>query len=518
MKFVTDPPVVDKIRKMKERVAWQHPLIIQKSIDQTSLVIDDERKEDPSFSFIVMGDSGAGSHSEHHPQREIAEKILNNIEDCRFILHTGDLVYQVGSREYYQKNFIQPYRELLKGGDHPQQINYDQMTFRWPFLPVLGNHDYYDLPFYASLVVQASVPLRLLMGLPIELNLGWEGSNQGEVYAKAFLDYLQQFSSQTKLLAHLNQHYTAKTQTGKALCYQPGRFTRLPNRYYQFSYGGIDFFALDSNTFNSPSPLPSDAIGDAYRHNLEKQLKELEQQELELWENKEKLGDTREEIGELEGQLEQIEEIKLDIEKQLNAEGTTIVDIEQLTWLKNRLIESWYNQQIRGRVIYFHHPPYVTEVNKCNQSQTIAVRRNLRWVLDEVAKEVKLPRQNYPLVDLVLNGHAHCLEYLQTENTGHADSYINWLICGGSGYSLRRQNPEAIELREIPQGIVARSHLFLGYSGYGNSVRRPYSAVRIEVSQGFPPKFLVKPLVRERYRGEWRDLEIQPFTISANHI
>jgi len=42
-------------------------------------------------------------------------------------------------------------------------------------------------------------------------------------------------------------------------------------------------------------------------------------------------------------------------------------------------------------------------------------------------------------VDLVLNGHAHRLEYLRTGDTGHADLNINWIVV--AGFSLR-QRPE----------------------------------------------------------------------------
>jgi hypothetical protein len=42
-----------------------------------------------------------------------------------------------------------------------------------------------------------------------------------------------------------------------ALC--PGEKTRIPNRYYQFQAGNVDFFALDSNTLDAPAPETVDA-------------------------------------------------------------------------------------------------------------------------------------------------------------------------------------------------------------------------------------------------------------------
>jgi len=42
--------------------------------------------------------------------------------------------------------------------------------------------------------------------------------------------------------------------------------------------------------------------------------------------------------------------LKIDIDKQLAADATTITDFEQLDWLRQRLIESWNTQE--ARVIY----------------------------------------------------------------------------------------------------------------------------------------------------------------------
>ncbi len=134
-----------------------------------------------------------------------------------------------------------------------------------------------------------------------------------------------------------------------------------------------------------------------------------------------------------------------------------------------------------------------------------------------------------PLVDLVLTGHAHCLEYLRTGNTGHGDSGINWIVCGGSGDSLRRQRPEGPMLQEAlsPEAYrlarqsgsetasrrIAESLLFVGRSGQGSHKRRPYSCLRIDVLDGCPPKFRIRPLVVERFEGKWHDISIEPFVI-----
>ena len=250
----------------------------------------------------------------------------------------------------------------------------------------------------------------------------------------------------------------------------------------------------------------------------------MDQQKQQILENSASLNpdlpDEAEQLDDLNAKLEQIEEVTMDIEKQLASDGTTVTDIEQLAWLRQRLIESWNTKEVRGRVIYFHHPPYVTEASKWYQAQTLAIRHRLRRVLDAVADEVGKLAEGRPLVDLILNGHAHCLEYIRTGDTGHADSNINWIVCGGSGYSLRRQRSEGPELTESfgdTEGgdtrSVARSLLFVGRTGHGSQKRRPYSFLRIDVKDGKPPKFIVRPFICERFQGKWSNRELEPFVI-----
>ncbi|MEP0871307.1 metallophosphoesterase [Trichocoleus desertorum AS-A10] len=524
MKFVSDPPIADKIRQMQQRVRWQDPLVLERGIDQTRLVIEDGGAEDTDFSFLVVGDSGSGEHRGHSPQRQVAEQMLAQQENSRFVLHTGDVIYLVGASEYYLKNFIEPYREFLVGGERPEKIPYDRMVFNFPFLPTPGNHDYYDLPLALGLLVQATLPFRRLLQSHLDFDIGWRGSGQGKVYAQAFLDCLNRLGSPQAIAQHLDTHYTAKTDTGLSLRYDPGQFTRLPNRYYTFRYGGIDFFALDSNTFNAPLPLPTTGEGRAYRHVLEKQRDELEQQKQQILATSTTLKPNQpeeaERLDDMRTKLEQLEEAKLDIEKQLAADETVVVDQEQLNWLKQRLIESWHTEAVRGRVLYFHHPPYVTEATKWHQGQTLAIRHRLRQVLDAVAAELGPLPDGAPLVDLVLNGHAHCLEYLRTLDTGHADSRLNWIVCGGSGFSLRRQREEGPELQESISTIanpddrlVARSLLYVGRTGAGTQKRRPYSFLRIDVKAGKPPQFVIRPYVSERVQRKWKNYAIEPFTI-----
>jgi hypothetical protein len=478
------------------------------------MVIDDGKAESPEFSFMVMGDTGTKSYSGHHPQREVAKMMLNHGDDSRFVLHTGDVIYMVGSREYYPANFIEPYREFLVGGDQPENIAYDKMVFKLPILPVLGNHDYYDVPLLYRLITGPTLHLRQMLRYK-NIEIGWHGSNQGDAYARAFLDYLTEISP-AKLEQHLNEHYTAKTDTGRCLRYQPGNFTRLPNRYYTFSYGGIDFFALDSNTFNTPDPLPNNQAGDDFRQELVQRRREIDQEELRMLTEFEKLNPDQpnqaELLAEIGAKLDQINEVKIDIEKQLASHTNTNFDFEQLAWLRDRLIASWHNSAIRGRVIFLHHPPYVTEGSKWHQGQTLAVRHRLREVFDDVAKSLGNLTQERPIVDIVFSGHAHCLEHLRTVDTGHADSHVNYIISGGGGRRPRRQRQEKGGLMEtftsnndISIRKVADSLLYVGRSGSGLETKKRYSCVRVDVNGGFPAKFTVTPLVTELVGEKWCD-------------
>ena len=522
MQFVSDPPIAAKIAKMKQRVRWGEAAIAARGIDQTRLVLEDGHDDRPEFSFLVLGDSGSGPHRGHNPQRQIAEQMLKQRDDCRFLLHTGDVIYLVGSREFYGKNFIQPYREFL-ANPPGQRVAFDRMVFNQPFLTVPGNHDYYDLPLAYGALAQMTAPLRYLLRSRLDLDIGWRGSAQGNDYARAFLDYLRALNT-PELERHLEAHYTAPTDTGRCLSYQPGQFTRQPNRYYTFRAGGIDFFAIDSNTFNAPAPPSSDPAGQRTRQQLEQQRSEVEQQMQEVLELSARLTpdnpDHAEQLDDLHAKLEQLGEVKKDLDKQLDAGEVTPIDVEQLEWLQQRLIQSWQTPEVRGRVLFFHHPPYVTEATKWHQGQTFAIRHRLQQVLDGVAAAVGDQAGQRSIVDLVLNGHAHCLEYLRTLDTGHADSHTPWIVCGGSGYSLRRQRPEGAEISEGLSDLsggaartIAKSHLFVGRSGTGFHKRRPYSFIRVDVQAGSPPRFVVRPFVCEWFERDWKEYAMEPFVI-----
>jgi len=447
---------------MRSRVRWGAKT---QGIDQTRLGIADGLASTSAFSFLVIGDSGFGPQPHGHPQREVAEHLATQMTDTRFLLHTGDVVYQMGSPDQYPSNFIDPYREWLVGGERGDRLSYRHLTFRQPFLPVPGNHDYYNLPFPYGHLVAVLQPLQRYFGIPITKNVSLRGSATGDTYARAFLDYLRDLP-QGDLSPHLAQHYTTPTDTGRALTYEPGQFTRLPNRYYQFRYGNIDFFALDSSTFNKPVEVDGAGVLTA------------EQPGQPLAEN---------------------------------------LDWEQLFWLRDRLIASHQNPDVQGRIVYLHHPPYVTEATKVRETACLSVRRHLRWVLDAVVDRLPDP-ESMPLIDLVLSGHAHCFEYLRTVDTGHGDRHTNWLICGGSGARLRSQHSDTTlrEVQGIEQPVIAKSQLYIGRQGSGADTRWPYSFVRIDVQpreSGDRPQFIIRPFITELHHDTWTRSEFTPLML-----
>jgi hypothetical protein len=281
----------------------------------------------------------------------------------------------------------------------------------------------------------------------------------------------------------------------------------------------VDVFALDSNTFNQPLPAGPPGAGEG-EDDLRRRRQMLVAERAALLRSLGPVTTDEDARDDRAAKAEQLDEQIRDIDKQL-ASGASAragrlpaVDEAQLDWFAESLIASWRNPAVRGRLLFLHHPPYVTEASKWEQGQTLAVRAQLRRTLDRVAAALGGLPAGRPLLDLAFSGHAHCLEVLTTGNTGHGDARIPWVICGGSGYSLRRQRPEGPELLEGPPGaqrIVARSRLFLGRSGRGASLRRAYSALRVDVAAGSPLRLTLTPLVAEKAAGHWQAARLPGF-------
>lgn len=519
MNLATEAGAATKIRRMAERVRWGHPELLRQGIDPCRLAIEGDPGEPAAFAFLVLGDSGTGRHRRDSPQRRVAEQLLAHGGDARFLLHTGDVVYQVGSSEQYSNNFIRPYREWICGGDDWRRLRYDQLVFRVPFLPVPGNHDYYDLPLPLGLLAGLTAPLRRLLRSWIDLDVGWHGSFVGQAWARAFLDVLADVPEH-HLDEHLARTRSATVDGAPCLLYRPGHFTRLPHRHYTFRWAGVDVFALDSNTFNQPLPRGPQGEDELRRRrrvldaDREALLRALDAGAASAAADDDTLDDQA-------AKAEQLDEQIRDIDKQL-ASGASAragrspeVDEAQLDWFAEALIASWRNPAVRGRLLVLHHPPYVSEASKWDQGQTLAVRARLRLALDRVAAALGDLPAGRPLLDLAFSGHAHCLEVISTGDTGHGDAGIPWVICGGSGYSLRRQRPQGPDLCEGPAGdqhVVAHSRLFLGRSGRGSALRRAYSALRVEVAAGMPLRITLTPLVAEKVAGRWHPHQLPGWT------
>ena len=164
-----------------------------------------------------------------------------------------------------------------------------------------------------------------------------------------------------------------------------------------------------------------------------------------------------------------------------------------------------------------HHPAYVTEKTKCGQADTKAIRRQLRDVFDAVVLALGEDLGQARPVDLVLSGHAHCLEVIRSHDTGHADSHINWVICGGSGYGLRAQRREGAELTEQTvdgnSKVVATSELFIGRNWPAAGGRDSYSGLRVDIAEGRPLSIRLTPLVSCRDSNGWLDADPEPITL-----
>jgi 3',5'-cyclic AMP phosphodiesterase CpdA len=479
--------------RLAAQVQWQHPKVLQGQIDQTQLSIADAPSGAVPFSFMVMGDTDAGTPSARTlseralGDKEIsqfsgvfAEQLRQQMRESRLLLHTGDVTYPTGSYKNYWEGFLRPYQWLLSSIPASPDYRSESVVFKRPILPVPGNHDYAGVRVWPGVRVWQKALRALCDRLrALGINLGHYGGQGGEAYGQTFLDDLQTLSAE-QLTAHLATNYGAiapdamraskiaangiafdedglGSHFNRCLNYRPGQFTRLPNRYYSFRYGGVDFFALDSNTWNTAPEAPE-------------------------------------------------------------------FDQQQLIWLEQALIKSWQTPNTVGRIIYLHHSPYTTEATRWQQSETLWVRRHLRSVLDRVAATVTRASHG-PWVDVVISGHAHCLEHVQTLDTGHADAGIDWVVCGGSGASLRRQREAGSDILEsLSQGgksrtqVVAQSRLYAGVHGRSNQQQAFHSFLRIEVQPHQAQKFVIRPFVVSHYPDGWQTKALKPIQVGSQKV
>lgn len=206
-----------------------------------SYLLDLPQPADPQrFHILAVGDTGDSEASGERmsPQDAVARELAADAalpgsagRACA-LLHMGDMIYMTGERRLYDRNFRRPYTPFLT-----PESTVDNFVFQLPFLPVPGNHDYYDLGSWAMWLAQVPVlgaGLRALIHQLFAFSLPEGGSDSGRVYMEAFVDLKRE------------DHDTP-------LPYRPGQQTRLPNRYYRFRLGSVDVFGLDSNTLDAPT-------------------------------------------------------------------------------------------------------------------------------------------------------------------------------------------------------------------------------------------------------------------------
>jgi calcineurin-like phosphoesterase family protein len=210
-------------------------------------VLELPQPADPSrLEFLVLGDSGDSDPESPRtsPQDAVARELAAEARlpgrngGADLVLHTGDVIYMTGERRLYERNFRVPYAPFLT-----PESTFEELVFRLPFLPVPGNHDYYDFASWARLLVRVPLLGNGLRALARELfafHVPSGGSDMGRAWMEAFVE---------------------RQRPNGPLAYRPGAHTRLPHRYYRFRYGNADFFALDSNTLDAP-PTAADAAGE----------------------------------------------------------------------------------------------------------------------------------------------------------------------------------------------------------------------------------------------------------------
>ena len=370
------------------------------------------------FCFLALGDGGDSlAHRRSlSPQDAVARELASEASldgskgEGRFVIHLGDVVYMAGERRLYSRNFLKPYAPFVTPESTPQNI-----TFRLPFLPVPGNHDYYDfMPWVAALARSPVVGagLRALAAELFAYSLPTGGSRMGRAYMEAFV----------------------APRGSPPAAYSPGSWTRLPNRYYRFQAGNADFFALDSNTLDAP-PASQGVLrvrAAAARHVRELAARaraldhQLQRDRLALERLVRTAAQGRQD--ELRARLHALSEAALDAQRELARERRRMgyrpedFDSDQLQWLDRSLAESESTRSDAWRIVYLHHPIVTSVTNHCERPDVQGVRENLLPLLQG-------------RVDLILAGHSHCFEWIRLAGM----PCTGLVITGGGGQpDLRR--------------------------------------------------------------------------------
>ncbi len=453
------------------------------------------------FAFLAVGDTGDSEGSDGvSPQDAVAAEMAREARlpetggDAELVLHTGDVVYMTGEQRLYDRNFRRPYAPFLTSGSTPEEL-----VFRLPFLPVPGNHDYYDPGGWSRWL--AAMPalgagLRALSREVFSYSLPQRGSGMGRVWMEAF---------------------THRDPPEGALPYEVGERTRLPNRYFRFSHGCADFFALDTNTLEAPAPdgrLQRDRERAARRvRELSRRAAALEHElrrdelALERWLAR------HPDAGEggaappprLCERLKLLSETALDVQRELAREQRRMhtrpddFDAEQLRWLAASLEESRRDRPGAWRILWMHHPLFTTITNHAERSDVQGVRENL----------LELVRGS---VDLVLSGHSHSFEWIRAAALPHTAL----VVTGGGGQpDLRRSVLDPRRIRKYGRvyhqlrgaGVTECVAAGRGPAGPDGLRGFLFHFVRVEVT---PERLLVRPVGVRRLRSGYRREEPLP--------
>ena len=426
-----------------------------------------ETRQD-GFSFLVLGDAGSKG-SRHRIKYDVADYMAEE-ENIDLILHTGDVVYLSGSKEGYKDRFIKAYHHWLLNGENHK---YKNMVFTKPFLPVYGNHDYFDLANAIPIPIIGKILGRLIGEVLDEVGTG---SKNGRVFERAFVS--------SKL---------SKLKDG-ALPYETGTNTRVPNRYYWFTHGPCAFYALDSNTLDcikDPTVKRREEL--TLRLQSARNRADMRRNQYELLRRHIDEGGVQENIEGIS--LEEVEatlyEIVIDLsdaeqdiamlEKYLNARRKDY-DRAQLKWFTKVLKHE--DAQGKWKIVFMHHPLYSSDGSHTDDPESEGLRENLRALLVENG------------VHLVISGHSHCFEWLKRalpaegENDPLAvlEQKICYLVSGGGGRELRKsileEDPKNLDvLLKRGQFLkVAESGAYTAI-GDGSPADHIYHYMRIDVDE-----------------------------------
>jgi hypothetical protein len=460
--------------------------------------------EDPDrFSFLAVGDTGNADAAgiADSPQDAVAAEMARDSAlpgsdgSAAFVLHLGDVVYMSGERRLYARNFLQPYAPFLT-----PESKIGDLTFRIPFLPVPGNHDYYDvnplLRWLSSVPILGSGLRRVSYEL-FDFSLPRGGSGMGAAYMEAFI--------------------RPPSDPAEPMPYQPGVETRLPNRYYRFRYGCADFFALDSNTLDAPPPWTGEAPRE--RDDARERLAVLERRSRELTVALKREQAVCDEAGLAREAAEasrgldpdscerrrRIAEEALDTQRAIAQQQRRLryrpedYDAAQIEWLRAGLEESARERPENWRVVFLHHPLYTSIKNHCERPDVQDVRANLLELLAEHAH-------------LILSGHSHAFEWFRSEQAPKAALFVSG---GGGQISLRpsilmpnrialhRAEAEALRAHGVSECAVAGRGPAAADGGHG----KLYHYLRVEVT---PESLFVRPVGVRRQPSGYRREEPMP--------